>query len=446
LIMDEDLLRIVSRPDYTRFPRVQSRARIRKGDSVMRNLHATFHRPGTSRVVTATSAGSRAISAALFVALWASLPRAADTFAPGGPCTRGRVTVDGQAVLTDWGTTLRGACWCQDCHGGTPAREEFTALKMAGLNSIHVYVEKNDDKPVGFEAEHIDSIVEWCRQESLYVVMTFGNSYLAGGYAKVSEFWRFYAPRYKDMTHVIYEEKNEGCYMTGACEEPAMQCYRDCYQIIRDVAPNTHIMLMSHSNLKGGINGLYRDVERLGAEIDWTNASFAFHGYGTTGAFQEQAANQLGGDGYAMSCTEFPFNNAGDLARAYERAGISYFWFEACWGGARTPGNIKGYLSRVGISWQPDFGDWPQAHVDHPDIVRTINVSSAPAGDSRFLPGTRLSFPGYPWDGVSAAYDLRGRVVWRAAGDAPISPRAAGARLDARRPGTGMLVVKYLHE
>jgi hypothetical protein len=246
--------------------------------------------------------------------------RAGD-FVPGGPNTRGLPRVEGNTVVTDWGTAMRGGCWGMAGANRAFARDELVAVKFCGINAVHVYTEKNDDKPVGWAAQHMDSVVEWCRQESLYVVMTFGNSHLTS-YGKVYKFWEFYAPRYKDMTHVIYEIKNEACSATYHCAENAMQMYIDCHKIVRDVAPDNHVMLMSHSNIKGGINSLFEDVERLGSDIDWTKCSLAFHGYGTTGAFQEAACRALGAEGYAMSCTEFPYTSAGDLAPAYERAGI----------------------------------------------------------------------------------------------------------------------------
>ncbi len=280
-----------------------------------------------------------------------------------------------------------------------------------------MYGEKNDDKPVGYEVAHIDSIVEWCRQESLYVVLTFGNSHLTS-HAKVLEFWRFYAPRYKDMTHVAYEAKNEGCYGTSNCAEIAMQAYRDIYAICTELAPEAHVMLMSHSNLAGGIPPLFKDVERLGPDVDWTNASIAYYG---GGSFQENAAKTLGDSGYAMSCTEFPFGASSDLARGYERAGISYFWFEACWGGARTPGNVKGYISKTGITWTPDFGDWPQAHVERPAVGVASRSQWSVVSRSDGPAVGRLLFGTFARGEVDAVYDVTGRKVWGGGAGAAIA-------------------------
>ncbi len=243
----------------------------------------------------------------LVLVLWHSLALCLSV----GESGRGRVRVQAPAVVSDWGTPLRGCCWGLDRNRTTPTRQQLAALKQCGLNTFHVYCElttSSSGKPVGYNATNMDSIVTWCRQESLYVIMTHGGPIKETPLQKILDIWKFYAPRYADQTHVIYEIKNEGCYETFHCAEPVLQMYKDAYKIIRESAPETHVMLLSHSNLKGGINSLWEDIERFGDDIDWSNASIAFHGYGTTGAFQAQAAEELGAEGYAMTCTEFPVN------------------------------------------------------------------------------------------------------------------------------------------
>lgn len=300
-----------------------------------------------------------------------------------------------------------------DGHTGMFKIDDLIATKACGLNAMHIYCEKNDDKPVGFEAANMDTVVEWCRRESLYVVMTFGNSHLPS-YGKVVEFWKFYAPRYAAMTHVIYEIKNEACSATFHCADNAMQMYIDCHKIIRDSAPDAHVMFMSHSNLKGGLQSLYDDVERLGPDVDWTKASIAFHGYAPSAGEQVQMINAMGAEGYAMSCTEYP-SGAG-LTGTYESAGISYFHFLACWPPFRTPGTICPALKGYGLSYKPDFGSWPQPHVEHIPLqivspgLRAEDLGSG-AGAYRLVPGAEL-------DGaVGAVYDLRGRLLWRKTGE-----------------------------
>ncbi len=355
----------------------------------------------------------------------AVVAQAAD-FVPGGQCTRGRVQNNGTTIVSDWGTPLRGGCWCGDCHSGNPTREEIHAIKSCGLNSFHDYVEKNDDKPVGFEAANTDTLVEWCRQESLYLVITFGHSALPS-YGKVDEFWRFYAPRYADQAHVVYEAKNEG--------EDVVENSKNWYRIIREGAPDTHILFGSYSNLMQGSQYALRDINGIGDGVDWSNASIAFHGYGMTGGTQEQIVHELNAAGYATTVTEFP--NGADAVRAYENAGISYFHFAACWGGmfGQLCGHVRGY----GISWEPDFGDWPQPHVDRPEPVESLLRTTAPAEIG--VGAYTLAINGNVRGAAHAVYDLTGRLLRHNPVGGGIG---ADSRVDVRgtTAGSQVLIVK----
>jgi hypothetical protein len=270
-----------------------------------------------------------------------------------------------------------------------------------------VYLEKNDGAPVGSEADNMDMLVEWCRQESLYIVMTFGDSEIPG-YGKVDEFWRFYAPRYADQPHVVYEAKNEG-------EEVVVNSI-NWYRIIREGAPDTHILFGSYSNLMGTAEYALNDIRGIGNGVDWSNASIAFHGYGMTGDFQKQVIHDLNAAGYATTNTEFP--DGQDNVSAYEDAGISYFHFNACDVMERICGHVSGYS----VSYQPDFGDWPQAHVDRPEVgVRHEPGEYAGAvvkgGMYRLMPNGIARGAS-----VQSVYDLWGRLLWKA----PVDP-AGGA-------------------
>ncbi len=351
-------------------------------------------------------------------------------FVPGGPCTRGRVTLSATTVVTDWGTNLRGPCWCMDCHGGIFKIEEFTTMRMCGMNAIHIYGENNDANPVGFEADNIDTLVEWCRRESLYVVLTFGNSAVPN-YNKLYDFWRFYAPRYANQTHVIFEIKNE--------PGEVVQMTKQASQIIRESAPQTHIMCFSPSNVKGGPSGILNAIQAVGDAVDWSNASVAFHSYGSSGAFLEGVIKAINDAGYGMTCTEFPTGSG--VVPTFEKMDISYFHFYACWPPSRTPGTICGLARSLGVSWQPDFGDWPQPHVEHPELVQ-VRMQPWRAAESRdgVLVG-RMMTCSLSGKNVLAIYDVTGKLLWRNSAD---GGAANGQPMHIPLPlGSQVLLVKY---
>jgi hypothetical protein len=61
----------------------------------------------------------------------------------------------------------------------------------------------------------IDQMVQMTRNEGLYLVLTIGNGANNGtfNYDYVMDFWKFYAPRYANETHVIYEIHNESVFV-----------------------------------------------------------------------------------------------------------------------------------------------------------------------------------------------------------------------------------------
>ncbi len=365
------------------------------------------------------------------------------TSLPGQEQTRGRVHMAAPAVLTDWGTPLRGFCWGLDRSSALFTKAQLASIKECGLNAAHVYTElttTSSTKPIGYNAALMDSIVEWCRQESLYVVMTHGGPILQSSMQKILDVWKFYAPRYADQTHVIYEIKNEGCYETYHCAEPAMQMYRDAYRIIRESAPETHVMLMSHSNLAGGTPSLIEDVARLGPDIDWTNASFAFHGYaggggaGGSGDFQEQVIKDISDSGYCMTCTEFPAKLG--LEKFYERAGISYCHFSPCYPPLTS---VCGVVKGLGLSYAPDFGSWPQQHVEHV-TVGVLDGLLLPSNGRRAGAGSRVLFGGAMRGGDETVYDIRGRLVWHP--DPAQQSQSVTIHSPPRRLGTSMFLVR----
>ena len=67
-----------------------------------------------------------------------------------------------------------------------------------------------------------------------------------------------------------------------------------------------------------------------------------------------------------LTCTEFRSNNF-DPIRLCEETGISYFHFQ-------NAKHVDGYIGQVlnpGISWAPDYGSWPQQHVEQTVVVRS---------------------------------------------------------------------------
>ncbi len=238
-------------------------------------------------------------------------------------------------------------------------------------------------------------------------------------------------PRYADQPHVVYEHDNE--------PDDYVNITRICNTAIRKHAPQTHQLLLSPSNIEAGVKELLTPIAVFKDEIDWSNASIAYHGYGTSGDFQKQAIKTMNDSGYAMTCTEF-WPNTG-LEPAYESAGMSYFhliWCSIIYGRG-----IEATCDRVKpltISYVPDFGSWPQPHIDYSTLA-----AWQPWTEENYrgaATACRLVVGSIPWANARTVYDLSGRTLWRRQGS---GTEYGGAQLGRVLPwpNSRALVVDY---
>ena len=145
-------------------------------------------------------------AAAIIVASCVSFAEGAEIPIPRG---RPRINTERTTLVADNGALLRG---CVASH----ERESLEQLKLVGLNAVHDYAEGCDlnypaegSRAPGYRVEAIDKAVKLTKELGLYFIMTIGND--PGKFNKewALDFWKFYAPRYKDEPHVIYEIHNE---------------------------------------------------------------------------------------------------------------------------------------------------------------------------------------------------------------------------------------------
>lgn len=292
----------------------------------------------------------------------------------------------GWAVLNEAGTTfvadngqlIRGP-FASTEWGNPPPRENLAKLKELGLNAVHLYGEVFDpDYPAegsqgpGYSASRMDDMVEMTRELGLYLVITIGNGANNGDYNRdyIIDFWEFYAPRYADETHVIFEIQNEPVAWTPPYSQSVLDMEVDAYNAIRNHAPDTPVLLMTYAVLSDWEAAL-RDLSKIHDDIDWSNAAVGFHGY----AGHEEtppALEKILEAGYPMFMTEFTTSEWGysldhidlEMTATLERLGISWLNFlhvppnfinEAI----DDPTAYSDIVDRSGLGWVPDYGDWP---------------------------------------------------------------------------------------
>src|SRR5690606_4724896 len=122
---------------------------------------------------------------------------------------RGRPVINAAntTFVADNGNLLRGAIISTET-GSFPSISHLQAIKNLGLNAVHCYAERSDyGYAAGAQAAAVDAAVQRTRDNGLYLIITVGSGGVNRDFN--TAFWRFYAPRYANETHVLYEIQNE---------------------------------------------------------------------------------------------------------------------------------------------------------------------------------------------------------------------------------------------
>jgi hypothetical protein len=289
---------------------------------------------------------------------------------------RGRPVINAAKTtfVSDNGNPLRGAIISTET-GAFPSITDLQAIKNYGLNSVHCYAERSDyGYAAGAKFAALDTVVQRTRDNGLYLIITIGGGGVNASFN--AAFWNFYAGRYANETHVIYEIQNEPAAGNPPYSGSAalMDMELAAYNIIRARAPATPVLLMSYSSFQNAAGAL-QDIAAFGSAIDWSNAAIAFHGYGENGRAGTRACLlAVLNAGYPCFQTEFylwPWGT-GDFGLAtaaslyedvdemgdLERLGISWLSFLTI-KRITDDTRFKNRIANAGIRWVPDFGSWP---------------------------------------------------------------------------------------
>ena len=276
----------------------------------------------------------------------------------------------------------------------TSASTDVAMIKGMGFNALHLYAEcfdarypTNGSTAPGYSVANVDCIVAQTRTNGLYLIMTIGNGAWNGSYnaAYITNFWKFYAARYANETHVLFEIQNEPVAWgppysaTNATPPGALDMEVAAYRTIRACAPNTPVLLFTYAVLgdSGGASAALSDIHAFNTNVFgnanavWANEAVGFHGYAGASA-TSNAVSQIIAAGYPCFMTEFGGGvwgtGVGGLD-AYavadlERLGVSWLTFQYIPPGGVSddvtdPERYEDIVNWTGLSWTPDFGNWP---------------------------------------------------------------------------------------
>jgi hypothetical protein len=230
-----------------------------------------------------------------------------------------------------------------------------------GLNAFHVYLENPQDV-TGARVAEADALVEMTASTGMYLVLGIGGGIGGGSFdlEKVRSFWTFYGPRYAERTHVLYELQNipdTGCDVPYGSEALAME--RTIYELIRELAPSTHVALLSFV-AEPTSTALEADLAALEGTVDWSKASVAFHATPCAGAdnlVELLAVTRT--RGIATFASELQFRTSFEKTARLEAERVGWFSFE--WLVlSRDLGALRDAHDAAGVTWCPDFGRWPE--------------------------------------------------------------------------------------
>jgi endoglucanase len=361
-------------------------------------------------------------------------------FSDGSVAPRGRPTLNpaGTTFVADNGHLLRGPFASTEWTSAVPY-SEVERMKELGFNAVHLYAECFDSSypdpgstAPGYAVTEVDEFVDMTRELGLYLVITIGNGANNGNYNYdwVVDFWDFYAERYADETHVLFEIQNEPVAWgppysdPGATPPGAIDMEAAAYNTIRSHAPDTPVLLFSYAVLSGtgGSSAALTDISAFNAAVGgdpasiWSNAAVAFHGYGGWKGTTEAVTDLLNA-GYPCFMTEFGDSEWGTgqggfgVMQTSELERLEVSWLAFCyippWGvsdDVTVPEIYKDRVDRAGMSWVPDYGFWPVARGVYGNGGQPRATTSTFVGN--FLTGTlRIQAEDFDTGGQGVAYN-----------------------------------------
>lgn len=271
--------------------------------------------------------------------------------------TRGRPQVTGGTLRTDTGLPMRSGRFSGDAAAATDAAV-WAQARALGLNTMRCGFKVGNQSLATVHAR-LDKIVDAARNNRMYVLLCNAETSpaawednIAANKAKQIENWTSVAARYKDETHVFYDQINEpegwGLWSHYAANATTptdlLIALREVHDVIRSNAPDTVALMPSAANLQasGGaqqyVNAI-RAFESIGP-VDWTRTVWSFHYYNQTRLLgvNNNSATDGGRAGlawlkaqYPIVCTETnwfidkpPREWLVDAADAMEDAGVGW--------------------------------------------------------------------------------------------------------------------------
>jgi hypothetical protein len=339
-------------------------------------------------------------------------------------CDRGRVYIENNTIVSDQGTLLRGGTfWLSKGHltrlAWAQNREAWKTFQQYRLNAVRLacMFERPYSGAPGYNIDEmirdIDSMVEWASQEGIYVMIDGHASHARYYIDNYVEFFTKVATRYKDRTHVFFELINEPKYgNVGGYDDQILRDNERLYKLIREIAPESHIVLLSFPNSDAE---MIQITDKLRG-IDWSNASVGFHPYHKYNSnpivsLKEKypVVNTEWEQAWTTGNMRAEMDGCPVNAQVMEKLGVSWF----AWDHTDYQGDVTRNLNytmndaqQKGYLWEADNYDLCPVPVA-PEMIRYSPLADAAGCTISFTPQTaHISFPSAaPWSYMLYAVD-----------------------------------------
>jgi len=281
----------------------------------------------------------------------------------GGPALK--------VIRTDNNTPLRaGTAWIWSQQWKEEPPEYYAAMRGKGLNAVRIvlfdtweheagYVKTNWNDPAYRTAMigRIERAVNLCSQNGLYAIINSHNKIPQFDVPYNQALWTQLAGYFSKRTHVLFEIDNESLDGTKIGEggvftdtTSRLKDLRDTYDIIRERAPETHVMVLTPSGISGwgyvdAMARLTRRFEQLGSPIDWTKTSVAYHLYHADVNLFPEAQNLRN---FHSQFPGWPSENNFPSTITNEQLGITDTWRAASFGKDTF---LNQTCERLGVGW-----------------------------------------------------------------------------------------------
>ena len=232
-----------------------------------------------------------------------------------------------KVLHTDAGSPLRaGTAWIWEKSSQEEPNTYYVSMRQKGLNAVRMILfdtweveaylpsaqftptDWNDPAYRTRQLARMERAVNYASANGMYIIINSHNKIPNYDEAYCNALWTYVAPYFANRTHVIYEAANEPMSgignngdmdmgAAGATSSPRLQALRRGFNIIRNAAPNTHIMILTPPGINDaaigtGMGNLAASFDQLpGGAIDWTKTSVAYHLYNNDRGFGNVAVN-----------------------------------------------------------------------------------------------------------------------------------------------------------